>query len=80
MMAGQQEQWQDNHIDSDTYGNGDSSQTLFSTDWRDWQGTGEEKPLFILVMFPHQKYNLTERIRVFGNQKNAIHDHTFMMI
>jgi hypothetical protein len=49
------------------YGNGDSSQTSFNAGWHNWHGTGEEKPLFILVMFPCQKYDLTERIRIFGN-------------
>jgi hypothetical protein len=70
MMAGQQGQWQGNHIDSGTYGNGNSSQISFSTDWGNWQGTGEEKPLvYFSLMFPHQKYDLTERIRIFGNKK-----------
>jgi hypothetical protein len=68
-----------NHIGG-TYGDRNSSQTSFSTDWHDWQVTGEKKPLFILALFPCQKYDLTERIRIFGNQKIAIHDHTCMMI
>jgi hypothetical protein len=44
------------------------------------RGLVKRSPFIILVMFSHQKYELTERIRIFANQKNAIHDHTFMMI
>jgi hypothetical protein len=47
MTAGQQGQWLGNHINSGTYGNGDSSQTLFSTDGCNWQGTGEEESFFL---------------------------------
>jgi hypothetical protein len=34
----------------------------------------------ILVMFPHQNYDLTERIQIFGHQKILILSQTFMMI